>query len=145
MTLGLLRWLRRRRETAIERQFIRHQSLMLDQFRDTMDASGEPDGLRWDSVHPADEPQFVQPKTDGAFNPLDERCQITVVQPIEVRFAAIEDGGMEDAPGLHTVRAAVALFHHDGRDWAVGRCLFNIDADAVVDRLRTESNETGDR
>lgn len=91
--------------------------------------SGEPEGLTWNAVQPTDGETIV-----SATPPL----RLTVLQPIAVTFDAIPDGGMEDAPALHTTRAAVAMFHYDGRDWAIGRCLFNVDADEVAQRLAAE-------
>ena len=93
-----------------------------------MAESREPEGLTWQSITAVGEAAAV-PRVDGS---------LTVLQPIEVQFAAVEGGGMEEAPGLHTIRAAVAMFHVVEGDWIVGRCLFNVELADVTGKLRSD-------
>ena len=93
-----------------------------------MAESREPEGLTWQSITAVGEAAAV-PRVDGS---------LTVLQPIEVQFAAVEGGGMEEAPGLHTIRAAVAMFHVVEGDWIVGRCLFNVELADVAGKLRSD-------
>jgi len=53
---------------------------------------------------------------------------------LTVSFEAVEGGGMEDVPAVGNLRAATALFRHDGRAWQTdGRVLFNLEpAEAVA-------------
>ena len=111
------------------RQFGRHRDAILGRFLQEMQASGQPEGLRWLDAQPSGEPVVL---------PRRRRLHVTVLQPLEVRFAAVDGGGMEDAPGLATVRAAVAMFDLQNGEWLPGRCLFNVDAAAVAGRLRGE-------
>ena len=79
------------------------------------------------------------------------RGQLKALVAVEVRFEAIEGGGMEDVEGVPRVRAATAEFLHDGDRWATaGRVYFNLAPAATVKYLASDlelvaEEHSGDR
>ena len=120
----LLRW-------RVGRQYRRHREALLARFLDALQQSGQPEGLRWKSIVPSGDATVVEQADD-----------LTFLQPVEVKFDAIVGGGMEDAPALASVRAAIAMLHWSDGSWTTGRCLFNIDVDEVAAKLRDVDDDS---
>ena len=54
---------------------------------------------------------------------------------VTIGFEAIEGGGMEDVEAVGNLRAATAVFTHNGREWTTqGRAVFNLEPREVVER-----------
>jgi hypothetical protein len=54
---------------------------------------------------------------------------------VTIGFAAIEGGGMEDVEAVGNLRAATAVFTHNGRQWATqGKVIFNLEPREVLER-----------
>ncbi len=54
-----------------------------------------------------------------------------------IGFEAIAGGGMEEVEAVDNLRAATALFTHNGREWATqGRVLFNLEPREVLMRYK---------
>ena len=121
MFLRLLHW-------RVRSHYLRHRPALLARFFETVSQSEQPEGLVWKSIEASDVPTVV---------PLGET--LTFLQPVEVQFDAIIGGGMEDAPALASVRAAIAMLHWTAGQWTTGKCLFNVDVGDVEKRLREES------
>jgi hypothetical protein len=57
---------------------------------------------------------------------------------VTIGFEAIEGGGMEDVEAVGNLRAATAVFTHNGRDWTTtGRAVFNLEPREVLERYRS--------
>lgn len=66
---------------------------------------------------------------------VDETQTIIALVLIEVQFGAVEDGEMDDAPGLDMVRAATAVFRLTNRTWMPDpKAIFNFLPGEVVQR-----------
>ena len=122
------RWVHR----SARRQFERHRPLLIQRLAEVSARRDQPEGLQLRELAAAGPTRFA----------VDPAGMLTAAQPVEITFDAVADGGMEDAPGLATVKSAVALFHLLDGHWAVGRCLYNVDADEVVRTI--EAGDTTD-
>ena len=57
---------------------------------------------------------------------------------VSVSFEAIEGGAMEDVEAVGNLRAATAVFTHNGNDWATqGRVVFNLEPREVLTRYKS--------
>jgi hypothetical protein len=56
---------------------------------------------------------------------------------VTIGFEAIEGGGMEEVEAVSNLRAATAVFTHNGRHWTtLGRAVFNLEPREVVVRYK---------
>ena len=56
---------------------------------------------------------------------------------VTIGFEAVEGGGMEEVEAVGNLRAATAVFTHNGREWTTqGRAVFNLEPGEVVERYR---------
>jgi len=54
---------------------------------------------------------------------------------VTISFEAIEGGGMEDVEAVGNLRAATAVFIHNGREWTTqGKAIFNLEPREVLER-----------
>ena len=61
---------------------------------------------------------------------------LTAFVAVNIRFEAIEGGGMEDVDAVGTVRDAAAVFHYQHGVWGTGgRPLFNMNPEDALIRL----------
>ncbi|MFM8579583.1 MAG: hypothetical protein ACKOCN_12420, partial [Planctomycetaceae bacterium] len=99
-------------------------------FIDQAAASGKPRGLRWLEVDFDDDVLYAR----------DRRTRLLrALVAIEVRFEAIEGGGMEEVEAVSNVRAATGEFLHESGRWRTeGRVYFNLAPEATVKYLAAD-------
>lgn len=120
---------RQRLEKAME-DFRRERDALAEQFLETAARTGRPRGLRWLSCTLIGEPSFAR-------DPASGRLQALVA--MEVRFEAVEGGGMEEVEAVGNVRAATAVFHYKEDQWTTdGRTVFNLDPAQTIQHFRLE-------
>jgi hypothetical protein len=113
-----------------QRDFHRQRERLEARFIERAAATGKPRGLRWADVDFDDDVIYARDRRRG---------QLKALVAIEVRFEAIEGGGMEDVEAVPRVRAATAEFLHDGDRWATeGRVYFNLAPAAAVKYLASD-------
>ena len=113
-----------------QREFHLQREPLEAKFFDRAAASGKPRGLRWTVIEFDDEVVYAR----------DRRTRrLKAMVAIEVRFEAVEGGGMEEVEGVSRVRAATAEFLHDGDRWITeGRVYFNLAPSATVKYLAAD-------
>jgi hypothetical protein len=118
-------WLARAR-----RDFHRQREQLEAKFIDQAAASGKPRGLRWLDVDFDDDVFYVR----------DRRTRLLkALVAIEVRFEAVEGGGMEEVEAVSNIRAATGEFLHEGSRWRTeGRVYFNLAPEATVKYLAAD-------
>ncbi len=113
-----------------QRDFHRQRERLEARFIERAAATGKPRGLRWADVDFDDDVIYARDRRRG---------QLKALVAIEVRFEAVEGGGMEDVEAVPRVRAATAEFLHDGDRWATeGRVYFNLAPAATVKYLASD-------
>lgn len=113
-----------------QRDFHRQREPLEAKFIDRAAASGKPRGLRWVDVEFDDDVVYAR----------DRRSRrLKAMVAVEVRFEAVEGGGMEEVEAVSRVRAATAEFLHDGTRWITeGRIYFNLAPSATVKYLAAD-------
>jgi len=116
---------RRAQQAKLQKDFRLQRERLEALFVEQVMKSGKPRGLRWR------EPDFHNPVV---FARDRKTSHLMAFVGLTVSFEAIEGGGMEDVPAVDNLRAATALFRHDGQHWQTdGRVLFNLEpAEAVA-------------
>jgi len=108
-----------------QRDFHRQRERLEAKFIEKAAASGKPRGLRWSDVDFADDVTYARDRKKPA--------RLKALVAVEVRFEAIDGGGMEHVEAVPDVRAATAEFLHDGDRWGTdGRVYFNLAPAATV-------------
>lgn len=126
-------WRREARQAMVE--FRRHREMLEARFFDLASASGTPRGLRWVDIDWLSSVTFARDRQTGL---------LAAFVAVNVRFAAIEGGDMEDVAAVGNIRDAAAVFHYQHGAWGTGgRALFNMNpADALV-RLQSQFEPVG--
>jgi len=113
-----------------QRDFHRQREPLEARFITKAAAGGKPRGLRWVDVEFDDEVVYAR----------DRRTRrLKAMVAVEVRFEAVEGGGMEEVEAVSRIRAATAEFLHDGIRWTTeGRVYFNLAPSATVKYLAAD-------
>src|SRR5581483_4112731 len=99
-------------------QFQQQREHLEADFFDRAAGSGKPRGLLWKECEWDDQIEFAREKRSG---------QLVAIAGVTISFEAIPGGDMEGLPAVGNLRAASAVFVHDGRRWqATGRAVFNL-------------------
>ncbi len=115
---------RRARQAEALRQFADQRDRLEAEFFEKAAATGKPRGLRWKQCEFNQALCFARDRATG---------QLTALVGVTISFEAIEGGPMEDVEAVGNLRAASAVFRHDGQRWgAEGRALFNLEPDEAV-------------
>lgn len=119
---------RRDREARRAVQLFRLQREQLEaKFFDLAGSRGKPRGLRWLDCEWENGVTFARDVSTGL---------LTAFVSVNIRFEAMEGGGMEDVEAATTVRDAAAVFHYQRGRWGTGgRALFNMNPDDALLRL----------
>jgi hypothetical protein len=127
---ALLRpWLFERRVKRAMRQFNRRRTELESKFFQAAAASGKPRGLAWKSCAFQKEVLLARDRANG---------ELVGLIGVTIAFEAIEGGGMEDVEAVANLRAATAVFTHNGSEWTTsGRAVFNLEPRDVLDRYRS--------
>lgn len=90
-------------------------------------SSGKPRGLRWKECQWEDTVEFVRERKTG---------QIAALAGVTISFEAIEGGDMEGVAAVGNLRNASAVFFFQGGHWlTVGKAVFNLNPNEVVERF----------
>jgi hypothetical protein len=85
--------------------------------------------LAWKSCAFQDDVALARDRANG---------ELVALVGVTIGFEAIEGGGMEDVEAVGNLRAATAVFTHDGREWTTGgRAVFNLEPREVLERYRS--------
>ena len=118
----------RRMERALQ-QFVRNQEKLEAAFFKAAAASGKPRGLEWTECAFQQGVVMARDRANG---------QLVGLRGVTIGFKAIEGGGMEEVEAVGNLRAATALFTHDGREWTTqGRVIFNLEPREVLERYKS--------
>jgi hypothetical protein len=113
-----------------QRDFHRQREPLEAKFFDLAAISGKPRGLRWVDIEFDDDVVYARER---------KTRRLKALVAIEVRFEAVEGGGMEEVEAVSRIRAATAEFIHDGERWTTqGRVYFNLAPSATVKYLAAD-------
>jgi hypothetical protein len=122
-------WLFERRVKRALRQLARNRPDLESRFFQAAAASGKPRGLAWKSCAFQDGALLARDRANG---------ELVALVGVTIGFEAIEGGGMEDVEAVGNLRAATAVFTHNGREWTTGgRAVFNLEPREVLERYRS--------
>jgi hypothetical protein len=117
-----------RRVRRVRDEFVRDREALESQFFKVASASGKPRGLAWKQCAFQDGMLLARDRANGEFVGL---------VGVTIGFEAIEGGGMEEVEAVGNLRAATAVFTHDGREWTtLGRAVFNLEPRETLERYR---------
>jgi hypothetical protein len=123
----------KQRLARAQAEFHRDQRALEEKFIEAAARSGRPRGLRWVQCVFPGEAVFAQDPATG---------QLQALTPMEVSFEAIAGGDMEDVEAVSNIRAATAVFRHDGERWTTdGRTVFNLNPQQTIAHFRLQSVE----
>ena len=117
-----------RRVRQVEREFARDRKALESKFFQDASRSGKPRGLAWKQCAFQDGVLLGRDRANG---------EIVGLVGVTIGFEAIEGGGMEDVEAVGNLRAATAVFTHNGREWTTqGKVIFNLEPREVLERYR---------
>jgi hypothetical protein len=112
------------------REFQRRREWLEARFLTIASESGKPRGLAWLDCDFENDVSFARDRQTG---------QLRAFVGVDIRFEAVEGGGMEDNPNVGNVRAATAVFHFDGFEWQTdGQALFNVNPAEAIERFQNQ-------
>lgn len=118
----------RRVEMAL-RQFERNRERLEAEFFQAASTSGKPRGLKWKQCGFQPGVVLARDRANG---------DIVGLVGVSVSFDAVEGGAMEDVEAVGNLRAATAVFTHNGSKWSTqGRVVFNLEPREVLTRYRS--------
>jgi hypothetical protein len=121
-----------RRVRRVEREFARDRKALESKFFQAASQSGKPRGLAWKQCAFQDGVVLGRDRANG---------EIVGLVAVTIGFEAIEGGGMEDVEAVGNLRAATAVFTHNGREWTTqGKVIFNLEPREVLERYRESLN-----
>jgi hypothetical protein len=124
-----------RRVQRALRQFSRDRLDLESQFFERAASSGKPRGLAWKSCAFQNGVVLARDRANG---------ELVGLVGATIAFEAIDGGGMEDVEAVSNLRAATAVFTHDGRAWTTaGRAVFNLEPREVLERYRSSLDALG--
>lgn len=117
-----------RRVARVKREFERNRKALESAFFEAASRSGKPRGLAWKQCAFQDGMLLGRDRVNG---------ELIALVGVTIGFEAIEGGGMEDVEAVGNLRAATAVFTHNGREWTTqGRAVFNLEPREVLERYR---------
>ena len=138
--VSLSRGLRRRRSKLELDQrrlgfMLERESLQESYFNEAA-ASGKPRGLDWANCDFEPGVTFARDRNNG---------QLRALVGVTIAFEATEGGDMEDVEAVGNLRAATAVFIHDGQVWSTaGRTIFNLDPVEAISHFGHELESLDD-
>jgi hypothetical protein len=117
-----------RRAELARRQFEGARSAHQADFFAAAAATGKPRGLVWKRCDLDDALVLARDRANG---------ELVGLVAVTISFEALAGGGMEEVEAVGNLRAATAVFTHNGRQWTTqGRAVFNLEPREVLDRYR---------
>jgi hypothetical protein len=124
-----------RRVERARRHFERVRGALEAKFFQAAAATGKPRGLAWKSCAFEDGLLLARDRANG---------ELVALIGVTIAFEAIQGGGMEDVEAVGNLRAATAVFNHNGREWTTGgRAVFNLEPREVMERYRANLDVVG--
>lgn len=115
-----------RKVKQVRREFASRRPELEKQFFAAASHSGKPRGLAWTQCAFQETLTLARDRANG---------EIVGLVAVTIGFEAIEGGGMEDVAAVANLRAATAVFTHNGRQWlSQGRAVFNLEPQEVIER-----------
>jgi hypothetical protein len=115
-----------RRVRRVEREFARDRKTLESKFFQASSLSGKPRGLAWKQCAFQDRLFLGRDRANG---------EIVGLVGVTIGFEAIAGGGMEEVEAVGNLRAATAVFTHNGREWTTqGKVIFNLEPREVLER-----------
>jgi len=112
---------------AMDQFRIRREQLEA-KFYDIASNLGKPRGVTWNTCDWKPPVEFARDNESGL---------LTAFVSVEISFAAIPGGDMEDVEAVGDLRDASALFHYQNGNWGTGgKALFNMDPKTAVQHLQ---------
>lgn len=112
---------------SLVRRFDGVKESMFEQFFDAAAVAGTPRGLRWVRCDWLPERALLKDKATGQFN---------LLVGVNISFAAIEGGDMENVAAVSMIRDACAVFQWNDGAWQTsGKALFNMSPADATPRL----------
>ena len=119
---------RRRVERAL-RQFVKNRDALENDCFQAAGSSGKPRGLVWKQCAFQQGVLLARDRANG---------ELVGLVGVTIGFEAVEGGGMEDVEAVGNLRAATAVFTHNGRHWTTqGRAVFNLEPREVLTRYKS--------
>jgi hypothetical protein len=115
-----------RRVRRVEREFARDRKVLEAEFFQAASLSGKPRGLAWKQCAFQEGVLLGRDRANG---------EIVGLVGVTIGFEAVEGGGMEDVEAVGNLRAATAVFTHNGPGWTTqGKVIFNLEPREVLER-----------
>lgn len=115
-----------RRVRRVEREFAIDRKALESKFFQAASLSGKPRGLAWKQCAFQDGVLLGRDRANG---------EIVGLVGVTIGFEAVEGGGMEEVEAVGNLRAATAVFTHNGREWTTqGKVIFNLEPREVLER-----------
>ena len=112
------------------RKFRLQREVLEAKFFDLASRSGKPRDVTWLQCEWQDHVTFARDLQTGL---------LTAFAAVNIRFAAVEGGEMEEVDAVGLMRDAVAVFHFQRGRWGTGgKALFNMNPDDAIVRLQTQ-------
>jgi hypothetical protein len=116
------------RVSRARREFARDRAILESQFFQMAATSGKPRGLAWTQCAFQNDIVLARDRANG---------ELIGLVGVTIGFEAVKGGGMEEVEAVGNMRAASAVFSHNGREWTTqGRVIFNLEPHEVVERYR---------
>jgi hypothetical protein len=117
-----------RRVRRVKREFARDRKELESEFFQAASRTGKPRGLAWKQCAFQDGVMLGRDRANG---------EIVGLVGVTIGFEALEGGGMEDVEAVGNLRAATAVFTHNGRQWTTqGKVIFNLEPREVLERYQ---------
>src|SRR6476620_4730115 len=111
--------LRAKELARLRRNFHRQREYLEARFLTIAADSGKPRGLEWVRCDFEDDVIYARNRQSG---------ELTACVGVTIGFEAVEGGGMEDVAAVGNLRAATAVFTHNGCEWTTqGKVIFNLE------------------
>jgi len=124
-----------RRVRRAAREFEQNRSGLESTFFQAAAASGKPRGLAWKQCAFQDRVVLARDRVNG---------ELVGLVGVTIGFDAVAGGGMEEVEAVSILRAATAVFTHNGREWTtLGRVVFNLEPREVLERYRESLDAVG--
>ncbi len=126
----LARWMRRREAEQAVRQFRRRREQLEAKFFDLASTLGKPRDVTWKQCDWQPEATFARDRQTGL---------LTAFVSVNVSFAAVEGGDMEEVEHVGLLRDGCAIFHYQHGDWGTGgRVVFNMNPQEALSRFEQQ-------
>lgn len=128
----------RRQQRLLDTRVVFHQrrEWLEAKFYDLASNSGMPRGLRWTDCDFSDSVSFARDRQSD---------DLSAFVAVTISFEAIEGGGMEEVEAVSNLRAATAVFRHDGKQWFTeGRVIMNLEPAEAIERFNQALELIGD-